>query len=72
MPGDQFAINKKSIPKAGLFDELKTIYEGRPEKIIFIKGHPKVKYQEVIWAMDQARGAGVLVIGAAPKDKEGT
>ena len=72
MPGDQFAINKKSIPKSGLFDELKTIYEGRPEKIIFIKGHPKVKYQEVIWAMDQARGAGVLVIGAAPKDKEGT
>jgi biopolymer transport protein TolR len=72
MPGDQFAINKKSIPKAGLFDELKSIYEGRPEKIIFIKGHPKVKYQDVIWAMDQARGAGVLVIGAAPKDKEGT
>jgi hypothetical protein len=30
-----------------------------------------VKYQEVIWAMDQARGAGVLVIGAAPKDKPG-
>jgi len=72
MPGDQFAINKKSVPKAGLLDELKTVYEGRPEKIIFIKGHPKVKYQDVIWAMDQARGAGVLVIGAAPKDKEGT
>lgn len=72
MPGDQFAINKKSIPKAGLFDELKLIYEGRPDKIIFIKGDPTVKYQDVIWAMDQARGAGVLVIGAAPKDKEGT
>jgi len=72
MPGEQFAINKKAIPKASLFNELKSIYEGRPEKIIFIKGDPKVKYQEVIWAMDQARGAGVLVIGAAPKDKEGT
>ena len=72
MPGEQFAINKTSIPKAALLDSLKSIYDGRPEKIIFIKGHPKVKYQEVIWAMDQARGAGVLVIGAAPKDKEGT
>ena len=72
MPGDQFAINKKAVSKSGLLDELKTIYEGRPDKIIFIKGDPKVKYQDVIWAMDQARGAGVLVIGAAPKDKEGT
>jgi biopolymer transport protein ExbD len=60
------------VTKARLFDELKTIYEGRPDKIIFIKGDPTVKYQEIIWAMDQARGAGVLVIGAAPKDAEGT
>jgi biopolymer transport protein ExbD len=26
-----------------------------------------VKYQDVIWAMDQARGAGVKVIGIPPK-----
>ena len=68
MPGEQYAINKRSIPRANLFNELKTLYDGRPEKIIFIKGDPTVKYQEIIWAMDQARGAGVLVIGAAPKD----
>ena len=72
MPNEQYAINKKAVTKATLFDELKSIYEGRPDKIIFIKGDPRVKYQEVIWAMDQARGAGVLVIGAAPKDAEGT
>ena len=71
MKGEQYAINKKAVTKAQLFNELKTIYEGRPDKIIFIKGDPTIKYQEVIWAMDQARGAGVLVIGAAPKDKEG-
>ena len=71
MKGEQFAINKKAVAKADLFNELKSIYEGRPDKIIFIKGDPTIKYQEVIWAMDQARGAGVLVIGAAPKDKEG-
>jgi biopolymer transport protein ExbD len=71
LKGEQFAINKKAVAKADLLRELKTIYEGRPDKIIFIKGDPTIKYQEVIWAMDQARGAGVLVIGAAPKDKEG-
>src|SRR5687768_2293896 len=71
MKGEQFAINKAAVSKDALLGELKRIYEGRPDKIIFIKGDPTVKYQEVIWAMDQARGAGVLVIGAAPKDKEG-
>ena len=71
MKGEQFAINKAAVSKDALLNELKRIYEGRPDKIIFIKGDPTVKYQEVIWAMDQARGAGVLVIGAAPKDKEG-
>jgi len=71
MPGEQYAINKRSVPRASLFAELKSVYEGRPEKIMFIKGDPTVKYQEIIWAMDQARGAGVLVIGAAPKDAPG-
>jgi biopolymer transport protein ExbD len=72
LPGERFAINTKAVAKNDLFNELKSLYEMRPDKIIFIKGDPTVKYQEVIWAMDQARGAGVLVIGAAPKDKEGT
>jgi biopolymer transport protein ExbD len=72
LKGEQFAINKTAVTKANLSSELKRIYEGRPDKIIFLKGDPTVKYQEIIWAMDQARGAGVLVIGAAPKDKEGT
>ena len=72
MKNEQFAINKTAVTKTDLLKELTRIYEGRPEKIIFIKGDPTIKYQEVIWAMDQARGAGVLVIGAAPKDKPGT
>ena len=32
-----------------------------------MKGDPTVKYQEVIEAMDIARGAGVKVIGVPPK-----
>lgn len=71
MPGEQYAINKRAVTRANLYNELKTVYEGRPDKILFIKGDPTVKYQEIIWAMDQARGAGVLVIGAAPKDAAG-
>ena len=39
--------------------------------IIFIKGDPKAKYNDVIEAMDIARGAGVKVIGVPPKDIPG-
>jgi biopolymer transport protein ExbD len=52
-----------------LYNKLKEIYDPRPEKIMFVKGDPEVLYQDVIFAMDQARGAGVKVIGAAPKDQ---
>ena len=66
-PGEQYLVNKAPIAKEQLYTKLKEIYDPRPEKIIFIKGDPEVKYQEVIFAMDQARGAGVKVIGATPR-----
>ena len=65
-PNDAYAINKQVVTKAELPAELKRIYDGRPDKIIFVKGDPAVKYQDVIWAMDVARGAGVKVIGVPP------
>ena len=67
LPGDTYAINKEPVEKSALFNRLKTIYDPRPEKIIFVKGDTTVKYALVIWAMDQARGAGVKVIGVPPK-----
>ena len=63
-----FAVNREPLTKENLSKRLTEIYEGRPDKIMFVKGDPKVKYQDVIFAMDQARGAGVKVIGIPPKD----
>lgn len=69
LPGPEYSINQKiKVDKAGLGPELKRIYDPRPEKIIFVKGDPAAKYQDVIEAMDIARGAGVKVIGVPPKD----
>ena len=68
LPGDKFLLNKEPLTKQTLFKRLKEIYDPRPEKIIFVKGDPKSKYSEVIYAMDVARGAGVKVIGVSPKD----
>jgi biopolymer transport protein ExbD len=69
LPNGQFAVNKEPLNKDNLTKRLKEIYDPRPDKLIFIKGDPTVKYQDVIFAMDMARQAGVLVIGVPPKDK---
>jgi biopolymer transport protein TolR len=68
LPNNVFRINTQPVAKNDLPKKLKEIYDPRPEKIIFVKGDPTVKYSDVIWAMDVARGAGVKVIGVPPKD----
>ena len=67
LPDGKFKVNSEEVPAANLATFLKDLYEPRPDKIIFVKGDPKVKYQEVVHAMDLARGAGVKVIGIPPK-----
>ena len=68
LPGNTFKINSQPTTKAELGKKLKEIYDPRPDKIIFVKGDPTVKYQDVIEAMDIARGSGVKVIASTPKD----
>jgi biopolymer transport protein TolR len=66
-----YSINTKHVSHDELSTELHKVYDQRPEKIIFVKGDPKVKFGDVISAMDVARGAGVKVIGVPPKDVPG-
>jgi biopolymer transport protein TolR len=68
LPGSTFRVNTQPVTKADLPKKLKEIFDPRPDKIIFVKGDPSVKYSDVIWAMDVARGSGVKVIGMTPKD----
>jgi biopolymer transport protein ExbD len=68
MPSSQLLINKQPVTKAQLPQRLTEIFAPRPDKIIFVKGDSAVKFQDVIWAMDVARGAGVKVIGVPPKE----
>jgi len=68
LPGNTFRINSQPVAKADLGRRLKEIYDPRPDKIIFVKGDPAVKYSDVIAAMDVARGSGVKVIATTPKD----
>lgn len=67
-PGGTYAINQEAVSAVELPNRLQAIYDGRPTKVLFVKGDPRVRYQEVIEAIDLARGAGVVAIGVAPKD----
>lgn len=68
LPNSQLLINKQPVTKAQLPQRLTEVFAPRPDKIIFIKGDSAVKFQDVVWAMDVARGAGVKVIGVPPKE----
>ena len=61
-----FSINTQPVPKDQLDTQIHAIYDSRPAKLLFIKSAPDRKYQDVIEAMDIARGAGVQVIGFTP------
>ncbi len=67
-----YLINKQPVPPgpAGLAQKIHQTFDQRPDKIMFIKGDPSVKYQAVIQAMDIARGNGVKVLGVTPKETQ--
>ena len=67
-PNMAMSINKEQVSKDRLASRMKEIYDPRPSKVLFVKADGSNKYQDVIWAMDVARGAGVKVIGIPPKD----
>lgn len=63
LPGPTYALNGQAIGVAALSDRIATVYESRPNKVLYVRGDPAVRYQDVIAAMDAARGAGVRVQG---------
>src|SRR5262245_39270250 len=61
-PNATYAINTQVIVGSQLASRLRSIYAGRPMKTIIVRAAPGVRYQEVVTAMDIAKGAGVVGI----------
>lgn len=59
-----YSINTEPVPHDQLERRLAEIYADRPDRILMVKADSAVAYQDVITAMDAARGAGVEVLGA--------
>jgi biopolymer transport protein ExbD len=64
---DGYRVNRTPVAADALADHLRAIYHRRPDKILFVKGDPAVRYQQVVTAMDISRGAGVRVLGLTPQ-----
>ena len=59
----RITINKKDVAMAGLEDALRTAFETRKDKTLFLIGDPVVRYGEVVAIIDAATGAGVTKVG---------
>ena len=66
-PNATYAINTQTVRRDELATRLRAIYDGRPTKTIFVRGTPGVTFQDVVTAVDIAKGAGVVAIGLAPR-----
>jgi biopolymer transport protein TolR len=67
LPNGRFALNREQFGGGELRGRVARAFDGRPESILFVKGDPTVKYQDVVAAMDVAKGVGVKVLGITPK-----
>jgi biopolymer transport protein TolR len=60
--GGRFALNRQPVPAAELETRLRDVFEGRPDRRLVVRGARGARYQEVVRAMDVARGAGARVL----------
>src|SRR5687767_12192163 len=52
----RIAVNKQPVDLAGLTPMLRTIFESRREKTMFIVGAPTLPYGEIVAVIDAAKG----------------
>ena len=59
----RISINKQDVTLPELEQRLRTIFEERKDKTMFIMGAGSLRYGEIIAVIDAAKGAGVEKVG---------
>jgi biopolymer transport protein ExbD len=57
------SINKQDVTIPELTSKLRTIYEQRKDKTMFVSGAETLRYRDIMEVIDAARGAGVEKVG---------
>lgn len=69
----QYYLNKQPIEKSSLGARIKAIYESRTEdRLLYIKAHRELPYEQVLDAVDIAAKNGVSVAGMITEQVPGT
>jgi biopolymer transport protein ExbD len=59
----RLSVNKQDVGMNELESRLRTIFEQRKDKTMFIAGAPTLRYGEIVNVIDAAKGAGVEKVG---------
>jgi biopolymer transport protein TolR len=62
-PDKQITINKQAVTVPELEGRLRTIFEERKDKTMFIAGAGNLRYGDIVVVIDAAKGAGVEKVG---------
>ena len=59
----RIAVNNQPVTLETLSSELRTIFETRKEKTLFLNGDESLRYGEIVTVIDAAKSAGVEKVG---------
>jgi biopolymer transport protein TolR len=63
LPPKKISINHQDVGLTELEEKLRTIFEDRKDKTMFISGDGALRYGDIINVIDAAKGAGVEKVG---------
>jgi biopolymer transport protein TolR len=59
----RISINKQDVTLTDLENRLRTVFEQRKDKTMFINGAANLRYGDIVEVIDAAKGAGVEKVG---------
>ena len=59
----QLSINHQQVPMIDLEHRLRTVFEVRSDKTLFVMAAGSLRYGDVVDVIDAAKGAGILRVG---------
>lgn len=65
-------VNRDAAQLGGLEERLREIFKSRAERIMFVRGHPDLDFQDVAQIIDIGKGAGVDKIGLLTEQLDGS
>lgn len=66
--GPSYTINHEPVAADELEARIRQVFHDRRRKVLFVEGADDAAYEDVVEAIDLARGAGIRVIGLVPRE----